>query len=291
MSISTKVAIGPVTDVQVFPWVASQTAPPASNPANSIGPGMEEFEVVTKAKTEYASSAAANHARITAFSSDHTSDVSMKGDVITVQNFAYALGAVTGNSGKDVIIQGLEGTKTPYTVVAYGLAADGSPKLVWVPKCIFETDSSIKPDWKQQFVTYKVAALLDPTAVYDGLTGITGALIDNPAAAPTTLTLSSSTPASGATGIATTVKPQLVFSAALDGTTVSSATVFLVRQDTLAEIPATVSFYDAGRTTVQIAPNSNLTSGKTYQVVVVPNRVADSAGNVFAGVVQTFVCA
>ncbi len=297
MSFSNFTTIGPITDVQIFPWVAGQTGPPVADTSKSVGPGMEEFKLTTKAgKVEYTKAAALLHARVGTFISDMESDVTMKGDQITNANIAKVTGSTATHTGKDVVHQGTGGVTSDFTIWAVGWNADGIPKGIWIPRCSIVPDSELAPDWKQIFLPWTISVLCDPTATYtdpDTSTvygNLTWVEVDNPAVAPATLLCSAVSPADGATGQSTSVVPLLTFSAALDGLYVNTTNFFLVRQDTKAEVAATVAFQDAARKIVKITPNSALAGGtKTYQIVVVPNAVRDTNGNIFAGQVTTFV--
>ena len=94
-------------------------------------------------------------------------------------------------------------------------------------------------------------------------------------------TVTSVTPTSGATGVATTVAPQIVFSEAMDAATINSTTVRLLNGG--STVAATVS-YNAATRTATLTPTSVLANSTTYTVSV-STGVEDLAGNVLA---QTF---
>ena len=99
--------------------------------------------------------------------------------------------------------------------------------------------------------------------------------------APTVSTVS---PAIGATGVATTTAVTVTFSEAVDPATISASTLEL-RTPTNALVPATVS-YTAATTTATLTPSSALAANTTYTVTVqggtTDPRVKDLAGNALA---------
>ena len=105
------------------------------------------------------------------------------------------------------------------------------------------------------------------------------------AGTPAAFTLSAS-PADGATGVVVGADIVLTFSNALAGGEENG--IILVRSDTQAVI-ACARTINAGRTVVTLNPNSNLTSAKTY-LVIVPG-VTDIHGQTLADTVIDFTTA
>ena len=92
--------------------------------------------------------------------------------------------------------------------------------------------------------------------------------------------ISTSTPAGGATGVAVSVSPTATFSEPMDAATVNSTTFSLLRQGTTTPVAASVS-YNAGALTATLDPAADLQAGATYSATVRggSSGVKDSAGN------------
>jgi Malectin domain/Domain of unknown function (DUF1929)/Bacterial Ig-like domain/Bacterial Ig domain len=82
---------------------------------------------------------------------------------------------------------------------------------------------------------------------------------------PTPPTVTSTTPAAGATGVATNVQPTAVFSRSMDATTINAANVTLAASGT--PVPASVS-YNATTATATIAPTAALTPSTAYTATI-----------------------
>ena len=101
------------------------------------------------------------------------------------------------------------------------------------------------------------------------------------------------TPASGATGVATSVAPTATFSEAIDPTTISGTTFSLVKTGTTTALAATVT-YDAPTKTATLTPSAALTASTGYTATVKGGTggVKDVAGNLLAAnVTWTFTTA
>lgn len=103
---------------------------------------------------------------------------------------------------------------------------------------------------------------------------------------PSALSLSSSSPADGATGVAVSASVVLTFSNPLAGNAENG--IILVRSDTQAPI-ACARTINAARTVVTLDPASNLTSAKTF-LVIIPG-VTDIYGQSLADTVVDFATA
>jgi hypothetical protein len=99
-------------------------------------------------------------------------------------------------------------------------------------------------------------------------------------------TISSITPAGGATNVARTTAPQIVFSEAMNATTITGSTVRLL--DGSTQVAATVT-YNATTRTATITPNATLSASRTYTISILggSNGVKDSAGNALAQTVTS----
>jgi len=97
-------------------------------------------------------------------------------------------------------------------------------------------------------------------------------------------TVTSTSPASGATGVSRTANITATFSEAMDATTISTSTVEL-RNPVNALVAAAVT-YNATSRVVTLNPTSSLTAATTYTVTVkggtTEPRVKDAAGNALA---------
>jgi chitodextrinase len=95
-------------------------------------------------------------------------------------------------------------------------------------------------------------------------------------------TVTSTTPADGAAGVAVTTAPTAVFSEAMDAATITTAT-FELRDAADTLVPAAVSYVTATQTAT-LTPSSLLAAGTTYSATVKggPSGVKDSAGNALA---------
>jgi hypothetical protein len=109
-------------------------------------------------------------------------------------------------------------------------------------------------------------------------------LSTTPQADTTPPTVASTSPANGATNIATTSPVTVFFSEVMDTTTIINSTVKLLDGNSL--VAANVA-YNAGNKSVTITPLSALTNSKTYTISVLGGipGVKDAAGN---PLVQTF---
>ncbi len=103
-------------------------------------------------------------------------------------------------------------------------------------------------------------------------------------------TVTATTPATGATGVAVGVTPTATFSEAIDPTTLTSATMTLVAQGTTTPLAASVA-YNAGTKTATLTPSAALGTSTAYVLRIVggPAGIADLAGNrLAADVTWTF---
>jgi hypothetical protein len=129
------------------------------------------------------------------------------------------------------------------------------------------------------------AAPAFPTSTYQS-TQYWVDVVFNPSGPDTTPpTVSATTPAGGATGVATTVKPAATFSEAMDASTLGSATVELRNTATGAQVSAAIS-YNAATDTVTLAPAAALAPATSYTVSIrggaTDPRAKDLAGNALA---------
>src|SRR5664279_1604399 len=93
-------------------------------------------------------------------------------------------------------------------------------------------------------------------------------------------TISATSPAAGATGVATTVSPTATFSEALDPTTISATTFSLVKTGTTTALAGTVA-YNATSHIATLSPTAALAAGTGYTATVKGGTggVKDLAGN------------
>ncbi len=91
------------------------------------------------------------------------------------------------------------------------------------------------------------------------------------------------TPASGATGVATSVSPTATFNEAIDPATINTTTVTLVRTGTSTVLAASVT-YNAATKIATLAPSAALLAGTGYTATVKGGTggVKDLAGNLLA---------
>ncbi len=105
-------------------------------------------------------------------------------------------------------------------------------------------------------------------------------------------TVTSLSPASGATNVATSIKPTATFNEAMTASSITASTVFLRNASGVA-VTGTVA-YNAATNTVTITPSSALANSATYTIVVKggASGVKDAAGNALgADVVSSFTTA
>ena len=104
------------------------------------------------------------------------------------------------------------------------------------------------------------------------------------AAESTPPTVTTVTPANGATGVSTATSATVTFNEAMDATTIGSAT-FELRNSSNGLVPAGVTYSSATRTAT-LAPNAALANGAVYTATVkggaTDPRVKDAAGNALA---------
>ena len=106
-------------------------------------------------------------------------------------------------------------------------------------------------------------------------------------------TVTATTPATGATGVAVGIAPTATFSEAIDPTTLTSATMTLVVQGTTTPLAASVA-YNAGTKTATLTPSAALGTSTAYVLRIVggPAGIADLATNrLAADVTATFTTA
>jgi methionine-rich copper-binding protein CopC len=105
-------------------------------------------------------------------------------------------------------------------------------------------------------------------------------------AAPVAPTVSSTTPAAGATSVATSVQPAVTFSTAMSGATITASSVRLILADGSPVSQAAGSpSLDTNGKTARITPASNLLNNTTYRVQVT-TAAKDTQGTALAA---TFV--
>lgn len=92
-------------------------------------------------------------------------------------------------------------------------------------------------------------------------------------------TISSKNPAAGATGVLTSVTPQVVFSESMKTSTINTTNIFLT-DDTGASVASTVAL-GGDLKTVTLTPNTTLLNSKVYTMHVTTG-VQDLAGNALA---------
>ena len=99
-------------------------------------------------------------------------------------------------------------------------------------------------------------------------------------------TVTSFNPASGSTGVATSIAPSVTFSEALDPASVNASTVQLLNGST--PVAASVS-YNASTNTVTLTPTAALANSTTYTIVVTggASGVKDLAGNAMSSSVSS----
>ncbi|CAA9285220.1 MAG: hypothetical protein AVDCRST_MAG93-3475, partial [uncultured Chloroflexia bacterium] len=96
-------------------------------------------------------------------------------------------------------------------------------------------------------------------------------------------TVTSVSPAGGATGVAVGADVTATFSEAMDASTINGTTVMLVKQSGTSAVAAVVT-YDSTNTSAILNPNADLEAGTTYTTTVKggPSGAKDVAGNPLA---------
>lgn len=130
-------------------------------------------------------------------------------------------------------------------------------------------------------VTIRSRAADDSGNIESPSTGVTVTVGSADTTPPTVTTV---TPASGATGVAVSAAVTATFSEAMDASTISTSTVEL-RDGANALVAAAVS-YNASTRVATLTPSSSLTGGATYTATVkggaTDPRVKDTSGNALA---------
>src|SRR4029077_9363186 len=92
-------------------------------------------------------------------------------------------------------------------------------------------------------------------------------------------TVTGTTPANGATGVAATISPTGTFSEAMNASTISGSSVTLTAQSTASAVAGTVS-YNATSRVVTFDPTADLGPGKVYVATIKggPSGVTDANG-------------
>ena len=118
-----------------------------------------------------------------------------------------------------------------------------------------------------------------PTSTFQASNYWVDVVLTTPPADTTPPTVTSLSPASGATNVATNAAATVTFSEALNASTVSSSTVFL-RDANNVVVPTTVTYSSAAKT-VTLTPTSPLANSMTYTIVAKGGSagVKDVAGN------------
>ena len=235
---------------------------------------------------------------------------------LTSPNFAESdlalLKGATYDSATGRVFDNADPSRAPYFALGYRFKkSNGHYRYRWYLKCRVEPpgeeaqSQSNAVNFKPQ--TLKIKALktiyqfdlLGDASLMDGVKRVHGDEdADNFSAAtwfdavqvpvagsPTSFTLSSS-PTDGAIGVSVSANIVLTFSNALAGGAEDS--IVLVRSDTQAAIACSRTINSA-RKVVTLDPNSNLTSAKTY-LVIVPG-VTDIHGQTLADTVVDFATA
>jgi len=209
--------------------------------------------------------------------------------------YAKIMAAATlTTSGADEVlgvgrIAGFRITPVEITITPVQSAISGSRALdAWLCVPIGEVDISY--DLKQQVakITFK---LLADESRSDGETFYRfGKVSLSPDSTPPTI--SSVSPADGATGAATSVTPVITFSEALDQGTILPQNIFLVKAtSTGVEVPVTATLsYNPTTHAVTLTPGSALASSTEYDLLI-GTGIKDTAGNRFAGAKYSFTTA
>jgi hypothetical protein len=203
----------------------------------------------------------------------------------TVTSRTPANGATSVQFGQNVVAvfsEAVNGVGTSFTLVPQ---AGGAAIPATVTYDAAGTTATLNP----------TANLAASTAYTAQLTGVIADVANNglmpvswsfvTAAADTTVpTVTSKTPAAGATGVAVAVNITALFSEAVTG--VSGTSFTLVPQAGGAAIPATVTL-DAAGTTATLNPTASLAASTTYTVQLTAG-ITDLAGNALAPVPWSF---
>ncbi|MCR3759150.1 Ig-like domain-containing protein [Clostridium felsineum] len=96
----------------------------------------------------------------------------------------------------------------------------------------------------------------------------------------TPLTITSSTPVDGATGVSASAPISLVFSTNLNASTVNTDNISLIKSADATAVAKTVAYNDATKT-VTITPSSSLSATTAY-ILTANKNVKDTAGNTLA---------
>jgi hypothetical protein len=106
-------------------------------------------------------------------------------------------------------------------------------------------------------------------------------------------TISSSSPADDATGVATNATPTITFSEAMDADTLTTKNVFLFADagETGVQTPVSISLsYAVGTYILTITPAAALSAATKYEIIL-SDWIKDAAGNRFAGAKRSFTTA
>jgi methionine-rich copper-binding protein CopC len=123
-----------------------------------------------------------------------------------------------------------------------------------------------------------------PTSTYNSTNYWVDAVFSTSSADTTPPTVTSRTPASGATGVPTTTTVTATFSEA-----VQSGTISFVLKDAQNNTVASTTAYNSGTRTVTLTPNAALAFGATYTATV--SGAADPSGNVMTTTSWSFTTA
>ena len=102
---------------------------------------------------------------------------------------------------------------------------------------------------------HRAAAVLGALAIAAAILAVAHAVVSP--------SVTSTTPVSGATGVAQSAVVTATFSGAMDPTTITSSSFTLAAKGTGAAVAASVA-YDAGTNTATLTPNAALGAGMTY---------------------------
>lgn len=245
----------------------------------SVG-GVESLTYRYTETPEHGTSAAAGGARVIGAGFEPAFEFEFTGDEITLTNLAFIMrGTVDTN---DMEIVGTGGAFTKKAVFVNGMAADDRQKTLHIPAAVLLPDAEVVYEAAQHKYTLKGVGYYDATATYTAK--LTDAVADT-----TPPTISSTSPADGATGVAKAASTTVIwtFDEAIQSADVIAAKFFVHKDD--GSIVAGALTINSTNTIVTFTPSGAWDATTKHHTVVVGGTggVKDTAGNALAATAVT----
>jgi len=250
----------------------------ASEASSTDAGSCRTLELNVTVEENVGTSAAFGDAIVEALFSGTRASVKVELEDITLDNLAKTIGGTV--SGSDILLDGIGGTPTYFTLYARGFKADGTAKYLHGVKCYIKPNSGIKLGKDQQVLSLEIVLMCDPASAlgYKTLKFATATVDTTPP------TISSVSPADAATAVAKAVTTLVVwtFSEAIRNEDVNAAHFFVHQDD--GTLKAGTLALGTNYTVVTFTPSALWAATTKFHAVVIGGTggVRDTAGNALA---------